>query len=71
MQVIPLVLSNATDLIMTTTTVFPNYIINNDIEANKYGVAISNNTTLGIHHIQAMQTKFTGKNAIIKYHTKF
>ena len=49
---------------MRNPTVFPKYIINNDIEANKYGVAILNNTKLGIHRTQAMQTKCTGKIAI-------
>ena len=47
---------------MTAPTVFPKYIINNDIKGNKSGVAILNNTTLGIHPTQAIQTKFTGKN---------
>ena len=47
---------------MTTPTVFPIYTINNDIEVNKYGVAILNNTTLGIIRTQVMQTKFTGKH---------
>ena len=56
---------------MTTTTVFPNYIINNYIEVNKYGVAIFNNTTLGIHRAQAVQTKCTGKIGIVKDHIKF
>ena len=55
MQGIPLVFSYVPYLIMKTPTVFPNYIINNDIEGNKYGVAILNNTTLGIHCNQAMQ----------------
>ena len=52
---IPLVCSDAPALIMETTTVFPSYIINNDIEGNNYGVLILNNTTLGIRHTQAMQ----------------
>ena len=47
---------------METPTVFRNYIINNDVEGNKYGVAIFNNTTLGIHCTQAMQKKCTGKH---------
>ena len=47
---------------MTTPDVFPNYIINNDIEGNKSGVAILNNTTLGIHRTQSMQKKCTGKH---------
>ena len=49
------------DFIMTTPNVFPKYIINDDIEANKYGVAILNNTTLGIHHTQAIQEKIKRK----------
>ena len=47
---------------MKNPTVFPKYIINNNIEGNKYGVAILNNTTLGIHHTQAMQKKNTGRH---------
>ena len=46
---------------MKNPTVFPKYIINNNIEGNKYGVAILNNTTLGIHHTQTMQKKCSGK----------
>ena len=61
MQEIPLVFFYAPALIMTTPTVFKNYIINNDIEGNKYGVAILNNTALVIHRTQAMQKKCTGK----------
>ena len=61
MEGITLVWSDAPDLIMTTPTFFPNYIINNDIEGNKYGVAILNNTTLGIHRTQSMQIKCTVK----------
>ena len=57
MQGIPLVCSYVPALMMTTTNVFPSYIINNDIEGNKYGVAILNNTTLGIFHTHAVQTK--------------
>ena len=62
MQGINLVFTNAPALITKTPTVFPNYIINNDIEVNKSGVAILNNTTLGIFRTQAMYTKCTGKN---------
>ena len=47
---------------MTNTTVFPTYIINNDIECNKSGVAIFNNTTLGIHCTRSMQKKCAGKH---------
>ena len=46
---------------MKTPTAFPSYIINNDIEGNKYCVAVLNNTTLDIRRTQAMQTKCTGK----------
>ena len=63
MQGIYLVFSDAPTLIMTTPTVFPNYIINNDIEGNKSGVEILNNTTVGIHCTQAMQTKCTKNNS--------
>ena len=62
MQEIPLVFSDAPYLIMKTPTVFPNYIIKNDTEGNKSGVVIFNNTTLGIHCTQTMQTKYTGKH---------
>ena len=56
-QVIPLVCSNTPALIMKIPTVFPIYIINNDIEGNKYGVSILNHTTLCIHRNQVIQTK--------------
>ena len=56
-----MVLSESPALIVTTPNVFTNYMINNDIEGNKYGVAILNNTTIGIHCNQAMQTKRTGE----------
>ena len=46
---------------MKTPTVLPIYIIDNDIEGNKYGVSIFNNTTLGILRTQKIQTKCTGK----------
>ena len=55
LQGIPLVCSDAPTLIMTNSTVFPIYIIYNDIECNKSGVEIFNNTTLGISRTQAMQ----------------
>ena len=58
-----MVFSDAPDFIMTTNTLFPKYIINNDIEGNKYVVAILNNTTLGIHRTQAIQKKITGKHS--------
>ena len=47
---------------MTTHTVFPKYIINNDIEDNKSGFEILNTTTLGICRTQAIQKKCTGKH---------
>ena len=62
MQRITLVFSGAPALIMTTPTVFPSYFVNNDIESNKYGIAILNNTTLGIFCTQKIQTKCTGKH---------
>ena len=62
MQGIPLVFSDAPTLIMKNPTVFPNYIIKNDIKGNNYGVTILNNTTLGIHRTQEMQPNCTGKN---------
>ena len=62
MQGINLVCSDSPYLIMKTTTVFPNYSINNYIADNKSGFAILNNTPLGIHRNQAMQKKCTGKH---------
>ena len=62
MKEIPLVCSDVPALIMTTPTVFPNYIINNDIEGNKSGVEILNNITLGIHRTQEMHIKCTVKH---------
>ena len=62
MQVIPLVLSDAPAFMTTTHTGFPKDIINNDIDGEKSGAAILNNTTLGIYRTQAMQTKSTGEN---------
>ena len=62
MQGISLVFSDSPTLIITTPTVFPNYIINNDIDGNKSSVAILNNTTLSFHRTQAMQTKCTVKH---------
>ena len=62
MQGIYLVFSDAPTLIMKNPTVFPNYIIKNDIKGNNYGVTILNNTTLGIHRTQEMQPNCTGKN---------
>ena len=64
MRGIPLVFSDAPDLIMTTPTVFLSYKINKDIEGNKSDVKILNNTTLGIFRTQAIQKKCTGKNII-------
>ena len=55
MQRIPLVWSDSQALNMTTLTVFPNYIIITDIEGNKCGVTILNNSTLGIYGTHAMQ----------------
>ena len=40
---------------------FPSYIIKNNVEGDKSGIAILNNTTLGIHCTQEMQTKWTVK----------
>ena len=57
MQGISLVFSNAPDLIMKTTNLFPKYIIKKYIEVNKSSVEILNNTTLGIHRNQEMQKK--------------
>ena len=51
---------------MTNPTVFPEYIINNGIDVNKSGVAILNNTTLGIHRTQEIQKKITGKHCDIQ-----
>ena len=70
MKEIPLVCSDVPALIMTTPTVFPRYIINNDIECNKSGVAILNNTTFGILCTQAMQKNVQENIAIVKYHMK-
>ena len=55
---------------MKTPTVFPIYIINNDVEGNKYGVEILDNNTLGICRTQEMQTKCTGEITIVKFHMK-
>ena len=55
---------------METPTVFPKYIINNDIEDNKSSVAILNNTTLVIHLTRAMQKNVQENIAIVKYHMK-
>ena len=55
MRGIPLVFSDAPDLIMTTPTVFLSYKINKYIEGNKSGVVVLNNTTLFIHHTQTVQ----------------
>ena len=52
MHGVPLVFSDVSAFIMKNHTVFTNYIINNDIEGNKSGVAILNNTTIGIHRTQ-------------------
>ena len=60
-QVVTLVCSDAPALMMTTPNVFTGCIINNDIEGNKYGVTILNNTTLGICRTQEMQIKCTGE----------
>ena len=62
MQGIPLVCSYVPALMMTTTNVFPSYIINNDIEGNKYGVAILNNNKIGVNRNQAMHTNCAGKH---------
>ena len=70
MKVIPFVFSDAPYLIMTTPTVSPNYFINNDIEGNKYGVAIFNITTFGIHRTWEMQKNVQENIAIVKYHMK-
>ena len=70
MKGIPLVFSDAPSLIMTTPTVSPNYIINNDIEGNKSGVAIFNITTFGIYRTRAMQKNLQENIAIVKYHMK-
>ena len=56
-----LVWLDPTALIIKTSTVFPNYIINSFVEGNKSGVVILNNTTLGIHRTQEIQTRCTGK----------
>ena len=53
-QRISLVCSYVPALVTTNPTFFSNYIINNAIEGNKYGVEILNNTTLGINRTQAM-----------------
>ena len=55
-----MIFSDAPALIMTTPIAFTNYIIKNEFKGNKSGVTILNNTTLGIHRNQEMQTKFTG-----------
>ena len=65
-QVIPLVCSDTPDLIISTPNVFPNYIINNGIEGNKYGVTILNNIPLGIHRTQEMQKKLQENNRLSK-----
>ena len=70
MQGIPVVCSDTPDLIMTTPTVFPKYIINNDIEGNKSGAVILNNTTLGIHCTQATHKNVQENIAIVKDHIK-
>ena len=70
MRGIAFICSDTPYFIMTTPTVFPNYIINSYIEGNKSRVVILNNTTLGIHHIQAMQKKITGGESIFKSHMK-
>ena len=54
-----MVCSYELDLMMKTPNVSPNYIIKNDIEGNIAGVAILNNTTLGIQFTQATHTKCT------------
>ena len=71
MKVIPLVFSDAPPLIMKNPSVFPSCIINNDIEGNKYGVAILNNTILDICYTQSMQKNVQGKIDIIKDQMKF
>ena len=62
MYVITLILSDAPYFIVTIPIVFQIYIINNDIEGNKSGVAILDNTTLGICRTRSMQQTFTGKH---------
>ena len=61
-----MVFSYAPALIMTTTTVFPKYIIDNYTEGNKSGVEILNNTTIGIQRTQEIQKNVQEYIAISK-----